>query len=205
MKVRLLALAVPFLLTATNAVADGPSVRWPLVAAGRIAADAATSAPPDFQRMLARHPRRLMDGVKAGLAASPAREPQARRAALASGARRLAEAIRGHRPFADVAFEAGGLVAEAALLLPPPAASGGDDALLALARGGATFLGFTPRPFDSPEAIAAAPLPSGTPREAYDSALTLSARLLAWTWHAAGGDAAIALARPESKGPYPVR
>ena len=51
----------------------------------------------------------------------------------------------------------------------------------------------------------AAPLPSATPREAYDSSLTLSARLLAWIWNAAGGDASVAAARPESKGPYQVR
>jgi len=44
-----------------------------------------------------------------------------------------------------------------------------------------------------------------TARDAYDSSLTLAARLLAWIWNAAGGDASVAAARPESKGPYPVR
>ena len=73
------------------------------------------------------------------------------------------------------------------------------------ARAGAVFRGYGTRPFDAPETLVAAPLPAGTPREAYDSGLTLSARLLAWIWNTAGGDAPAAAARPESKGPYRVR
>lgn len=191
------------LLLAPAAPAEGPA-RWPVPAAGLMAADAAASAPPDLRRVLAKHPQRLMEGVRAGLAASPARDTAARRAALASGARRIAQAIRDHRRFEDVAFEAGGLVAEASLLFAPP--GGGDEkALLALARSGASFRGYPAQPFAAPETLVAAKLPAATPREAYDSGLTLSARLLAWIWNTAGGDASAATARPETKGPYPVR
>jgi hypothetical protein len=155
--------------------------------------------------MVAKHPKRLMEGVKAGLAASPPRDGAARRAALAKGARRIAQAIRGHKLFEDVAYEAGGLVAEASLLFPPVGGPSDEASLLALARGGSSFLGYGARPFDAPETLVAAPLPAASPREAYDSSLTLSARLLAWIWNAAGGDASVAAARPESKGPYQVR
>ena len=210
MRARPIVFLLPLLLGAATAAAAAPAAvaapaRWPVPAVGLMAADAAASAPPDFKRMLAKHPGRLMEGVKAGLAASPALDAAGRRAALASGTRRIAQAIRDHRPFADVAYEAGGLVAEASLLIPPAAPAADDASLLALARGGATFRGYPPRPFDSPEALVAARLPAGTAREAYDSSLTLSARLLAWIWNAAGGDATVAAARPESKGPYPVR
>ncbi|MCL4810736.1 MAG: hypothetical protein KJ062_23500, partial [Thermoanaerobaculia bacterium] len=99
----------------------------------------------------------------------------------------------------------GGLVAEASLLYAPPGAGAAEAELLALARSGASFRGFPGRPFDAPETLVSASLPAGTPREAYDAGLTLSARLLAWIWNAAGGDASAAATRPESKGPYPVR
>jgi hypothetical protein len=204
MKVRPLAVLLPLLL-ASGKVAAGEAVRWPVPAVGLIAADAAASAPPDFKRILAKHSARLMEGVKTGLATSPVRDAAARRSALASGARRIGQSIREHRPFADVAYEAGGLVAEASLLFAPPGPSPVETDLLALARSGATFRGFGARPFESPETLVEAKLPAGTPREAYDSGLTLSARLLAWIWNTAGGDASVALARPESKGPYPVR
>jgi hypothetical protein len=199
-----LAALLTLLLVAPLAGAS-ESARWPAPAAGLMAADAASTAPPDFKRMLAKHPGRLMEGVKAGLAASPPRDASARRAALAAGARRIAKSIRDHRPFADVAYEAGGLVAEASLLYAPPETGTGEAELLALARSGASFRGFPARPFDAPETLVAAALPSATPREAYDAGLTLSARLLAWIWKNAGGDASAAAARPESKGPYPVR
>ena len=204
MRARALALVLPILLAAWDAAA-GEAARWPVPAVGLMAADAAASAPPDFKRMLAKHRDRLMEGVRAGLAASPARDAAARRAALAAGTRRIAQAIRDHRPFADVAYEAGGLVAEASLLYPAPGPVTGEAELLALARSGASFRGYPSRPFDTPETLVAAPLPAGTPREAYDASLTLSARLLAWIWNTAGGDASIAAARPESKGPYRVR
>ncbi len=204
MRARPIALLLPVLLALGSVVAAGPA-RWPVPAAGLMAADAAASAPHDFKRMLAKNPGRLMEGVKAGLAASPKRDAAARRAALAAGARRIAQAIRDHRPFADVAYEVGGLVAEASLLFPPAGAPSDEATLLALARSGSSFLGFTPRPFDAPETLVAGSMPDGSAREAYDSALTLSARLLAWIWNSAGGDASAAAARPESKGPYPIR
>lgn len=203
MRARTLALLLPALLASEGSRA-AETARWGVPAVGLMAADAAASAPPDFRRMLAKHPGRLMEGVKAGLAASPPRDAAARRKALAAGTRRIAQAIRDHRPFADVAWEAGGLVAEASLLYPPPAGDPEAD-LLALARSGASFLGYTARPFDAPETLVAAALPGASAREAYDSGLTLSARLLAWIWNTAGGDASAAAARPESKGPYPVR
>jgi hypothetical protein len=170
-----------------------------------MAADAASNAPPDFKRQLVKHRTRLMEGVKAGLAASPARDAAGRRAALASGARKIAQAIRDHRRFEDVAWEAGGLVAEASLLCGPPGPEPLDGDLLYFASERSVFRGFTARPFDAPETLVAAPLRTDNPREAFDSGVTLSARLLAWIWNAAGGDASAALARPEAKGPYRVR
>ena len=204
MRARPFALFLALLLPAGNAAAEA-TMRWPVPAVGLMAADSAASAPPDFKRMLAKNPGRLMEGVKAGLAASPKRDAAARRAALATGARGIAKAIRDHRPFADVAYEAGGLVAEASLLFPPGGAASNEAALLALARSGSTFRGYPPRPFDPPETLVAASFQAGTARDAYDSSLTLSARLLAWIWKTAGGDASVATARPESKGPYRVR
>lgn len=204
MRSRPLAFLLPLLLAAATAVADG-AVRWPAPAVGLMAADAAASAPPDLKRMLAKHPGKLMDGVKAGLASSPPRDAAARRAALAAGSRKIAQAIRDHKRFEDVGYEIGGLVAEASLLFPPKGGPGDDASLLAVARAGASFRGYPARPFDAPETLAAAKLADGTPREAYDSTLTLSARLLAWIWNAAGGDASVTAARPESKGPYKVR
>lgn len=204
MKALPLAALLSLFLGAPGAAAPEPA-RWPVPAVGLMAADAASTAPPDFKRMLAKHPGRLMEGVKAGLAASRPRDSAARRAALAAGARRIAKAIRDHRPFADVAYEAGGLVAEASLLYAPPGTGAAEANLLALARSGASFRGYPARPFDAPETLVAANLPAATARDAYDSGLTLSARLLAWIWNTAGGDASAAAARPESKGPYPVR
>ena len=205
MKRRPLALLVPLALLAAAPSPAAEVARWPLPAAAVMSADAAVNAPPDLKRQLVRHRTRLMEGVKAGLASSPARDAAARRAALASGARRIAQAIRDHRRFEDVAFEVGGLVAEAALLCGPPGPEPLDGDLIYFASERSVFRGFTARPFDAPETLVAAPLRTDNPREAYDSGVTLATRLLAWIWNAAGGDASIALARPESKGPYPVR
>jgi hypothetical protein len=205
MKRRPLALVVPLLLLAAAPAPASEIARWPVPAAGLMAADAAANAPPDLKRMLVKHRTRLMEGVKAGLAASPARDAAGRRAALASGARRIAKAIRDHRRFEDVAFEAGGLVAEVSLLCGPPGPERFDSDLLYFASERSVFRGFTARPFDAPETLVASGLRTDNPREAFDSGVTLSARLLAWIWNAAGGDASASLARPESKGPYRVR
>ena len=59
--------------------------------------------------------------------------------------------------------------------------------------------------FAAPETLAAAPLPANTARERYDAAVTLSARLFAWIWKTAGGDASSVAQYPVSKGPYAVR
>ena len=64
---------------------------------------------------------------------------------------------------------------------------------------------FPPEPFAAPETLAAAALPSGTPRECYDASITLTARLLAWIWKTAGGDVSSVAQYPDSKGPYAVR
>ncbi len=203
MRLTRIALLVPLLLA--HAAPAAEVARWPRTAVGLMAADAASNAPPDFKRQLVKHRTRLMEGVKAGLAASPARDADARRAALASGARRIAQAIRDHRRFEDVSFEVGGLVAEAALLCGPPGPERFESDLLYFASERSAFRGFAARPFDAPETLVAAPLRVDNPREAFDSGVTLATRLLAWIWNAAGGDASAALARPESKGPYPVR
>ena len=82
----------------------------------------------------------------------------------------------------------------------PPAKAPAADTSLA-----ARFLGFSAEPFAAPEKLAAAALPSGTPRECYDASITLTARLLAWIWKTAGGDTSSVAQYPASKGPYAVR
>src|ERR1700687_6143452 len=73
---------------------------WSLADERRMAADAASYAPPDFKRQLARHSRRLMQGVSdASAAETGARDAAAHRAAAARGAHALAESIRRHTPF----------------------------------------------------------------------------------------------------------
>ena len=69
----------------------------------------------------------------------------------------------------------------------------------------ARFLGFSGEPFAAPETLAAAALPSGTARDRYDAAVTLTTRLLAWVWKTAGGDASSVTQYPAAKGPYVVR
>ncbi len=172
-----------------------------------MAADAAAFAPPDFKRQLVRHRERLMTGVKDAAAAEKGtRNAAAHRAAAARGAREVAAAIRGRRPFADVAYEVGGIVHEMALgaLL---AAGPADAAELTRAAGASRFLGYTSRPFLDPESLASdlALSDDSAPREAYDAALTATTRLLAWIWKTAGGDASIVTRFPDSGGPYAVR
>jgi hypothetical protein len=201
-----LALAAALLIAATPAPAAPPPA-WPLPAELLMAADAASFAPPDLKRQLVRHRERLMAGVKDAAAAEKGtRDVAAHRAAAARGARQLAAAIRARRPFADVAYEAGGIVHEAALaalLSAGPA----DSAELTRAAKAARFLGYTAQPFADPEALAAsaALARDAAPREAYDTAVTTATRLLAWVWRAAGGDASIAAKYPEKAGPYSVR
>ena len=68
--------------------------------------------------------------------------------------------------------------------------------------GPSPFLGFPAEPFAAPEALVAAALPAATGAERRAAAVTMTARLLAWTWKTAGGDASIVKQYPGSKGPY---
>ena len=164
-----------------------------------MAADAASFAPPDLKRQLAKNGRRLMEGVGECVSAETGkRDAAAHRAAAARGARALAESIRRHTPFDEIAYQTAGIVHELAMAFPP--STGAESA-----SSGARFLGFSAEPFAPPETLAAAPLPSATPRDRYDAAVTLAARLLAWIWKTAGGDASLVSKFPASKGPYPVR
>jgi hypothetical protein len=183
-------------LSATAARSAG----WPEADERRMAADAASFAPPDFKRQLARHSRRLMQGVSdAAAAETGTRDAAAHRAAAARGARSLAEAIRRHTPFDDVVYQTGGIVHELALALQTQGGTAADVSKTA------RFLGYPAAPFAAPEVLAAAPLPATTERERYDAAVTLSTRLLAWIWKAAGGDASSVTQYPASKGPYVIR
>ncbi len=169
-------------------------VRWSVADEARMAAEAASWAPPDLKRQLAKHSRRLMQGV-ADAAASERLAPgaPAHRDAAAKAARALAAAIRGHEPFDSAAYRTGGLLHSVAMAYAPDAPG---------VPGPSAFLGFPADPFASPETLAAAKLPAATGAERRAAAITLTARLLAWTWKAAGGDASIVKQYPDSKGPY---
>jgi hypothetical protein len=196
---RTLAAVLAAALLAPAASATEP-VRWSVADEARMAADAASFAPPDFKRQLARHGRRLMQGASdAAAAETGTRSAAAHRAAAARGARALAEAIRRHTAFDEIAYQTGGIVHELALALPPQAGPAADVSKTA------RFLGYPAEPFAAPETLAVAPLPATTARERYDAALTLSTRLLAWIWKGAGGDASSVTQYPASKGPYAVR
>jgi hypothetical protein len=193
----------PVLLAVSSWVlvaATASGAGWTPADERRMAADAASFAPPDFKRQLAKHSRRLMQGVNDAAAAPVARgDAAARRADGARGARALAEAIRRHTPFDEIAYRAGGIVHVLALANAPEGATPRDASL------GARFLGFPAEPFAPPETLAAAALPSNSAREKYDATVTLVARLLAWVWKTAGGDASIVAQYPAAKGPYDVR
>src|SRR5664279_5332642 len=93
---RTLAAVLAAALLAPAASATEP-VRWSVPDEARMAAEAASWAPPDFKRQLARHSRRLMQGVSdAAAAETGTRDAAAHRAAAARGARSLAEAIHRH-------------------------------------------------------------------------------------------------------------
>lgn len=178
---------------------------WPPAVERLMAADAAFHAPPDLKRQLARHRDQLMAGVT-GARESDGRaaEPKAHRLEAARRARDIAAAIRRRASFADVARSLGALVHDAAAGFPPPPGAGGEKALLSVARS-SSFLGFSRDPFSSPESLARLPLSDTSARQAYDAAVTVSTRLLAWIWKEAGGDASIVRTYPEARGPYGVR
>src|SRR5712692_734651 len=162
---------------------------WPLSAELRMAADAASFAPPDLKRQLAKHRERLMTGVRDAAAAETGkRDAAAHRAAAARGARDIAAGIRKRTPFDDVAYQIGGIVHEIATAVVPP---GLTEAAALEAAKSCTFAGFSDEPFADPEKLAAASLPAGDARAAWDTAVTLDTRLIAWIWKNAGGDASI--------------
>jgi hypothetical protein len=168
--------------------------RWSVAEEARMAAEAASWAPPDLKRQLAKHSRRLMQGVAdaaAGERLAP-RDP-AHREAAARGARSLAAAIRRHSSFEDVAYAAGVLLHAAAMAYAPETSG---------TPGPSPFLGFSADPFAPPEALVAAKLPAAGAADCRAAAVTLTVRLLAWTWKTAGGDASIVTQYPESRGPY---
>jgi hypothetical protein len=204
------ALFALFVLPATTPGAPVPAApppSWPLATELMIAADAASYAPPDFKRQLAKHRARLMAGVRDAAAADRGtRDVAARQAAAARGAREIAQAIRRHTSFTSVAYEAGGLVHEIAAAAWT--SSGGFPAAeAAAAPKSGRFLGYSASPFADPALLASSlspPKGAGAP-QAYDDAVTVSTRLLAWIWKAAGGDASIATTHPGTSGPYPLR
>jgi hypothetical protein len=169
-------------------------VRWSVSDEARMAAEAASWAPPDLKRQLAKHSRRLMQGV-ADAAAAELLAPGAasHRGTAAKEARALAAAIRRHDSFDSAAYQAGALLHSAAMAYAPDAPG---------VPGPSAFLGFPADPFAAPETLASANLPAATGAERRAAAITLTARLLAWTWKAAGGDASIVKQYPDSKGPY---
>jgi hypothetical protein len=182
------------LALAAHAVRAAEPVRWSVADEARMAAEAASWAPPDFKRQLAKHSRRLMQGVADAVAAEGlAPGDPAHRAAAAKGARALAAAIRHHSAFADVAHDAGTILHAAAMAYAPDAPG---------TPGPSPFLGFPADPFAAPETLAAVKLPAATAAQRRAAAVTLTARLLAWTWKTAGGDASIVTQYPEAKGPY---
>ncbi len=169
-------------------------VRWSVADEARMAAEAASWAPGDFKQQLAKHSRRLMQGVADAAAAERlAPGAPAHRDTAAKAARVLAAAIRRRESFDAAAYEVGGLLHSAAMAYAPEAPE---------VPGPSAFLGFPADPFAAPETLAAAKLPAATGAERRAAAITLTARLLAWTWKTAGGDASIVKQYPDSKGPY---
>lgn len=193
--------AAPALAAAVAAPVPAKPPAWPDAATRLVAADAAAFAPPDLKRQLVKHRDRLMKGASEGRLASASLPPDAARAEAVKRARAIAKGVPAHVPFWDVAYEAGALSAFAAAAFPPATAGAGGQA----ASKGTSFLGYPAAPFADPERTSALALPAATDREAYDAAVTLSTRLLAWAWKTAGGDASITSLYPEAKGPYRVR
>jgi len=200
MRRRPLLVPVAALVALALSAASARAAGWALADERRMAADAASYAPPDFKRQLAKYSRRLMQGVSdAAAGETGARDAAAHRAAASRGARALAESIRRHTPFDEISYQAGGIVHELAMAARPEAPPAADTFWAA------RFLGFSAEPFAAPERLAAEALPCGAPRECYDASITLTARLLAWIWKTAGGDASSVAQYPVSKGPYTLR
>jgi hypothetical protein len=106
-------------LTLALALAPAPASAWSAQTWQSVAADAARLAPPDLARQLFKH---------AGELAAGAAEPVAtgRRAGLAAEVADAIEAIRDHRPFAEVARRLGRVTRLAAELSDPLSSSSAD-------------------------------------------------------------------------------
>src|ERR1017187_757163 len=95
MRCRLLLVSLAALFALALSAALARATGWALADERRMAADAASYAPPDFKRQLALHSRRLMQGVSDAAAGEiGTRDAAAHRAPAARGARALAESIR---------------------------------------------------------------------------------------------------------------
>src|SRR5664280_14420 len=123
MRCRLLFVSLAALFALALSSAPARATGWTLADERRMAADAASYAPPEFKRPLAKYSRRLMQGVSDASAGEiGTRDAAAHRAAAARGARALAESIRRHTPFDEIAYQAGGIVHELAMAIQPGAA-----------------------------------------------------------------------------------
>src|ERR1019366_7159937 len=122
MRCRLLFVSLAALFALALSSAPARATGWTLADERRMAADAASYAPPEFKRQLAKQSRRLMQGVSDASAG----EIGTRDAAAARGARALAESIRRHTPFDEIAYQAGGIVHELAMAIQPGAAPTAD-------------------------------------------------------------------------------
>ncbi|MDH3525874.1 MAG: hypothetical protein OES32_20065 [Acidobacteriota bacterium] len=106
------------------ALAAGPAGAWAPATEIVIAEQAARFAPRDLARQIEKHPQALRDGVLAAIA-----NPAAGRTVgevLATEVERAVDAIRNHRPFAEVVQRLG-QVAHYVALANDPLAVGSDD------------------------------------------------------------------------------
>lgn len=199
MRFPLLPLVLIAAATPASRAATPDGTGWPEAAVRLVAADAAVYAPPDLKRQLVKHRDRLMAGASGNAAEAARLTRREARDEAVRRARAIARGVPARMPFWDVAREAGAIAAFAAASFPPPPPPSSS------ATKGTSFSGYGVDPFGDPAATAALPLAAGTDREAFDAAVTLSTRLLAWAWKSAGGDASITSLYLEAKGPYRVR
>ena len=172
---------------------------WTLADERRMAADAASFAPPDFKTQLARHSRRLMQGVSDAAAgeAWPRRSP---RTALPPPA----APARSRKPFAvtrrSTRSRTGRAGSSTSFRSRTPRA-GRRPSTCPGAPASSAFRGALRAPRNARGGESA----QATARDRYDAAVTLATRLLAWIWKTAGGNASSVTQYPAAKGPYVVR
>ena len=183
------------LCLASSAARATEPVRWSVADEARMAAEAASWAPPDFKRQLAKHSRRLMQGVADAAAAERlAPGDPAHRAAAAKGARGIAAAIRRHVAFADVAYDSGILLHAVAMSYAPGApGTPGPSPLPRLSRR-AVRGARGPRRRGASRRDGA---PSAGPRPSRSRPASSRGR-----GRPPAGDASIVKQYPDSKGPY---